>query len=157
MTNAPSAPQNPALPPVPRSRSAYRYWTREKVRFSEVDAVGHANNNAIGVYFETSRVEMLREMGILQTSREVQCVLAKMSLEFIRELAMFDQIEIADAVARIGTSSFTLHSAIFVPRGEEMICAATCEAVCVLVDAQTHRPTPIAPDARAVLEKYTLS
>lgn len=143
-----------SLPPVPRSRDAFTFSSTDKVRFGDVDVVGHANSLAIGGYFETSRVDLLREMGILQTDSHLKCSLAKLTFEYIDELQMFEAVTSADRVAHIGNTSFILQSGLFVTRSGQEICVATCEAVCVLIDPATRRPTPIQPAARAVLERH---
>lgn len=138
----------------PRDAAAYGHWAHDHVRYADLDAVGHANNNAIGVFFEAARVVLLRDMGVAQVGGATLCVLATLNMEFLQEMTIFEQIRIGQKVARIGNSSFTLHSACFVEREGKTVCTATCEAVCVLVDGATHRPTPIPAQARAVLEQY---
>lgn len=143
------------LPPPLRSSDAYDHWSSDHIRYADLDAVGHANNNAIGVLFEHARVEMLRDMGIAQAGGDPLCVLATLNLQFVAELQLFDKVRIGQKVARIGNSSFTLNSALFVKREADEICAATCQAVIVVVDGKTHRPTPIPAHARTILEKHS--
>jgi acyl-CoA thioester hydrolase len=143
-----------SLPPIPRERNAFTFSSTDKVRFGDVDVVGHANSLAIGGFFETSRVDLLREMGILQTDSALKCSLAKLTFDYLDELQMFEAVTSADRVAHIGNTSFTLHSGLFVTRDGQDKCVATCEAVCVLIDPATRRPTPIPASARAVLERY---
>jgi len=144
----------PSLPPPARDVAAYGHWSEDHIRYSDLDAVGHANNNSIGVLFEHARVVMLNEMGIAQDGGDPLCVLATLNLEFVIELKLFDKVRIGQKVARIGNSSFTLHSALFVERDGNSVCGATCQAVIVVVDGKTHRPTPIPAAARSVLEKH---
>ncbi len=147
---------SPAQIPAPdRSSAAYGHWSHDHIRYADLDAVGHANNNAIGVLFEHARVEMLKDMGIEQAGGDPLCVLATLNLEFIAELQLFDKVRIGQKVARIGNTSFTLQSALFVTRDTSEICAATCQAVIVVVDGKLHRPTPIPDHARSTLEKHS--
>jgi acyl-CoA thioester hydrolase len=143
-----------SLPPIPRERAAFTFSSTDKVRFGDVDVVGHANSLAIGGFFETSRVDLLREMGVLQTDGALKCSLAKLTFEYLGEIQMFEVVTSADRVAHIGTTSFILQSGLFVTREGQELCVATCEAVCVLIDPATRRPTPILPAARAVLERH---
>lgn len=144
----------PILPPIARQRSAFRFFSTDKVRFGDIDVVGHANSLAIGSYFEAARVELLREMGVLQTDAHLKCSLAKLTFEYLGELQMFEIVTTGDKVARIGTTSFTLHSALFVTRDGVEVCVATCEAVCVLIDGNNRRPTPLTEPMRQVLERH---
>lgn len=143
------------LPPPSRDFSAYAKWSEDHIRYADLDAVGHANNNAIGVLFEHARVHMLKDLGIEQAGGDPLCVLATLNLEFIAEMYIFDKVRIGQKVARIGNTSFTLQSALFVMRDNKEVCAATCQAVIVLVDGQKHRPTPINDHVRRTLEKYS--
>lgn len=142
------------LPAPSRDLSAYAHWNEDHIRYADLDAVGHANNNAIGALFEHARVALLRDMGIAQDGGDPLCVLATLSLEFIIELQLFDKVRIGQRVARIGNTSFTLDSALFAAREGREVCAATCQSVIVVVDGKHHRPTPIPQNARTVLEKH---
>lgn len=148
------APHADAAHFPPRDTTAYSHWCEDRVRYADLDAVGHANNNAIGVYFESARVELLRNIGVMQVGGAVICVVARLAVDYIHEMQMFEQVRIGQRIARIGNSSVTLQSAIFVKRDGVEVCTAVAEAVCVLVDGVTHRPTPIPPDVRKVLENY---
>jgi len=146
---------HPLIAPPSRDAAAYGHWSSDHIRYSDLDAVGHANNNAIGVIFEHARVHMLRDMGIAQDGGNPLCVLANLNLEFLAELKLFDKLRIGQHVARIGNTSFTLQSALFVNRGEAEICAATCQTVIVVVDGEQHRPFPIPDHARSILQKHS--
>ncbi len=149
------APLPPSpLPPVPRTADAFSFWSTDKIRFGDVDAVGHANSLAIGGIFEASRVELLRDIGISQTDATVKCSLAKLTFEYLDELNMFESVRVGESVARIGNSSFILHSALFVRREDTELCVATCEAVCVLIDTASRRPTAIPALPRTKLGSY---
>lgn len=148
------APQPQLAVKPSQKREDYQYWSAEKVRFSDLDAVGHANNNAVGAFFEAARVELLRDMGIKQVNGDIVCVLATMTVDYLKETHLFEQVHIGQKVARIGNSSFTLHSATFVDRDGQSICTGLCSAVCVLVDGKTHRPVSIPDFAREYLTRH---
>jgi acyl-CoA thioester hydrolase len=135
---------------ISRKPADYRLWTPGRVRFGDLDPLGHANNNAVGLFFDDARIDMLAIIGVSQLTRETLCVLAKMSFEFLAELHMFDDVRIGQRVPRIGNTSFTIHSAIF--RGEQ--CMATGDGVCVLIDAITRKPKPLTEEQRKILGQY---
>lgn len=130
--------------------AAYRFWTEERVRFADLDALGHVNNNAIGVYFETGRVALMEACGGFRPESPWTVVLARSVMEFKAELLYPGTARIGVRVLRLGNSSLTLGAAIF--SGDT--CIATQEGVCVIVDAATHRPTPLSPALRAALSEY---
>lgn len=136
--------------PVSRTSGDYHMWMEGRVRFGDLDPLGHANNNSIGNFFDDARVKLLMEMGINQIRGDVQCVMAKITLEFLAELHIFDDVRIAQRVPHIGRTSFVIHSAVF--RGDQ--CMATGDAVCVLIDTATRKPTPVTDEMRTRLVPY---
>src|SRR6185312_12888906 len=43
--------------------SFYRHWIEDRVRFADLDPLGHCNNAAIGGFFESSRVALFADAG----------------------------------------------------------------------------------------------
>lgn len=136
--------------PILTDPAAYRFWTEERVRFADLDALGHVNNNAIGVYFESGRVSLMEACGRFGTGSTWSVVLARSVTEFKAELLYPATARIGLRVLRLGNSSLTLGIAIF----RDDTCIATQEAVCVIVDAVTHRPMPLPADLRTALGTY---
>lgn len=126
---------------------SYRFWWEERVRFNDLDALGHVNNNAIGVYFEQARIALLMEAGGFRDGDAWTVVLARSLIEFKAELLYPNTVRIGVRGLRLGTSSMTIGVGIFL--GD--LCIATQEAVCVVVDKATHRPTPLPEPLRAAL------
>ncbi|WP_042689375.1 thioesterase family protein [Azospirillum sp. B506] len=129
------------------SPDLYRFWWEERVRFNDLDAVGHVNNNAIGVFFEQARIALLHGAGGFRDGDPWTVVLARSLIEYKAELLYPNTVRIGARTLRVGTSSITLGCAIFL--GDR--CIATQEAVAVIVDKAAHRPTPIAEPLRAKL------
>ena len=138
------------LTPGPTSPGAYRFWTGERVRFADLDALGHVNNNAIGVYFEQGRVDFLQECGGFRDADPWTVVLARSLIEYKAELRYPATLRIGVRVLKLGNSSLVVGAGVF--EGDR--CIATQEAVCVIVDKAEHRPTPIPEGLRAVLARY---
>lgn len=134
------------VPDLTRPES-YRFWWEERVRFNDLDALGHVNNNAIGVYFEQARIALLMEAGGFRDGDAWTVVLARSLIEFKAELLYPNTVRIGVRGLRLGTSSMTIGVGIFL--GDR--CIATQEAVCVIVDKATHRPTPLPEPLRAAL------
>ncbi|SMH56758.1 acyl-CoA thioesterase [Azospirillum agricola] len=127
----------------------YRFWWEERVRFSDLDALGHVNNNAIGVYFEQARIAMVIEGGGFREGNDWTVVLARSVIEYKAELLFPNSIRVGVRPLRVGNSSLTIGAGIFL--GDR--CIATQEAVCVTVDKAAHRPTPIPESLRAALAR----
>ncbi|WP_029010737.1 acyl-CoA thioesterase [Azospirillum halopraeferens] len=128
--------------------AGYRFWIEERVRFADLDALGHVNNNTLGVYFEQGRVAFLGEAFASDLPWTV--VVARLVTEFKAELLYPATVRVGMRALRLGNTSATLGSAIF--HGDRLI--ATQEAVSVIVDRHTHRPVPVPGEVRSRLAEH---
>ena len=131
-------------------QSRYKYWSEDYVRFSDLDALGHVNNNAIGEYFENSRAIMFKETLPGWPHRQQLFVLAHISIDYRAELHMPASLRIGTRVLGFGKSSMRMCSAIF--KGEKGLAYA--ETVSVLIEHASRKPIEISPELRKVLMKY---
>ena len=128
----------------------YKHWTLDHVRFSDLDPLGHVNNNAIGQYFENARAALFMEVTPEWPRRDRLFVLARIAMDFRRELHMPADLRIGTAVLRLGHTSLILGSALF--HGEDGIAYA--ETVSVFIDNTTRKPVEIPNELRSILERY---
>lgn len=128
----------------------YRFWEPEKVRFADLDMVGHVNNSAISSYFEQARVALLHGCGGFQESSSWTVVIARSLIEYKSELLYPATVRTGVKITRLGNTSLGIGSAIFL--GDR--CIATHEGVCVIVDKATHRPIPLPESLRTALAAY---
>lgn len=139
--------------------SIYRHWTDEHVRFNDLDPLGHANNNAIGVYFESGRVEFHDAIGLRDTM-EHQFVAARIATDFRAEVHRPNRLRVGIGVLRVGRTSWTVGCGLFIVDGEgdrqAYRCVATSECVLVLIDTTTRRPIPVPDLARDALAGHLL-
>jgi acyl-CoA thioester hydrolase len=126
---------------------SYRFWIDEHVRFADLDPLGHANNGAIGAYFEAARVALFDACGNEVGSSGRSVVLARIAIDFRAELRRDARLRVGAKVTRIGRTSVNLASAVFA--GD--VLAAGSEAVCVLFDLATRRPAEVPDELRARL------
>jgi acyl-CoA thioester hydrolase len=77
-------------------------------------------------------------------------VLARIRIDFLRELNWPGDVVVGTAVTRIGRSSTTLAQAIF----RDGVAVATAESVGVLMDSSARRATPLPEAARAALVDF---
>ena len=99
-------------------RDSYCKWTREIIRYADLDPVGHVNNNAYGLFIENART-----MLFLDAEREIkselnlgsQCdwVLRKLDIDFLREIHYPGEVEVGIAITRIGKSSMVVNHGVF--------------------------------------------
>lgn len=143
----------PASSPVPTDPAALPFRVAETVRFNDLDSLGHANNNAFGVYFESGRVALHRAVDTAVRAPGTQIVLARIAIDYLAELLYGQTVTVGIGFARLGTTSWTTWSALFA----DGRCAAVSEAVTVLIDDASRRPVPLPDALRAACAPYLLT
>ncbi len=129
--------------------SYYNHWIDETVRFHDLDAYNHVNNNVIGIYFECARMAHLEKVQPKGWLTDAHFVLAKNTILFMNELRYPNKIRIGQRVLRLGETSMTSCGGIFL--GDT--CIALGETVSVWIGSKTRRPEKIPADIRAALER----
>jgi acyl-CoA thioester hydrolase len=131
-------------------RSAYAFWTRDTVRFSDIDRYRHINNVAVATYCETGRVEFAEKLWPGSTAGEgAGWVIAKLTVTFLAQAHYPGQVEIGTRVERVGRTSCVFGQGVF----KDGACFATAEAVMVWLDlADGGRAAPFPPAMRDRLE-----
>lgn len=149
MPDLPSA-HSSAPGPAPRLND-FVCIARDKMRYGDTDRQGHVNNAAFSTFFETGRVELLfsNETDLLGPDGSI--VIARLTIDFRKELKWPGEVDIGTRIATIGRSSLRCEQALF-NQGD---CIATAESIVVLTDANTRRSKPFSHEARAYLESKT--
>lgn len=122
-------------------------------RFCETDLLGHVNNTALPAWFEQARLPFFTLFCTdvaLASRSNFPLVLAHLDLDFRREIRLGTDVEIHTRVARLGTSSFTVHQEAW-QRGE--LCAEG-HVVLVHFDHVSRQSRPLTPALRARLETW---
>ena len=133
-------------------RASFKLFTPVTIRFCDTDKLGHINNVSIASYFEAGRCELYYRLitAAGQAVRdEIDFVLARITIDFRRELHYPGAVEIASRLTRVGTKSVTSGYACFV--GDE--CFSTAEAINVFFDPKARRSLEPPPSLRALLER----
>jgi acyl-CoA thioester hydrolase len=128
----------------------YRHWADDHVRFSDLDPLGHTNNNAIGEYFENARAALFMEVTPSWPHRDTIFVLARISIDYRHELHMPAELRIGTCVLGFGRTSMRMASALFFAKTG----IAYAETVSVLIEEKSRKPVEIPAELRAVLMKY---
>lgn len=126
------------------SVTAYDFWTRDIVRFSDIDRYRHINNVAVATYCETGRVEFAEWLWPGSTAGEGSgWVIVRLTVTYLAQAHYPGQVEIGTRVERVGRTSCTLGQGLF----KDGVCFASAESVLVwLALADGGRPASF-PDA----------
>lgn len=130
--------------------SRYPLWTNDHVRFCDLDALGHVNNNAMGTYFENARAKLLNLITPGWPWGEAIFVLVHTCITFRHELHMPARLRIGTCVLKTGTTSMKVANALF--HGDTPI--AYSESTSVLIDSQTRAPMQITDELRKIIAPY---
>lgn len=142
------APETPLTEGLPATDpAAYPFWSEERIRFADLDLLGHVNNVAFMVYAESGRVEFLRHTGLWQPGVPRNNVVARIELDYRRELGYPGLVRMGLRVLKVGTRSFTLGQGFF--SGE--VCAATVVATLVRFDSQARQTVMLDEAERQLL------
>lgn len=125
------------------TRSDYAHYVAIKVKWGEMDSLGHVNNTVFYRYSEDGRIDYIHGIadgGDTQTSDGP--LLADLRCSFRQQLRFPADVEIGTRVSRMGRSSIDLEQCLFFADSEEVI--AVYQTVIVWFDfgAQTSMRVP---------------
>jgi acyl-CoA thioester hydrolase len=109
------------------------------VRFADLDPNQHVNNAVYATYFETGRVTLVKDRSTGLMPDGFGWVLVRLDIHFRAELRWPDRLEMGLGLTKFGRTSVTLDQVVF----SDGKCVASAQAVTVLFDEATRKPTPL--------------
>lgn len=134
-------------------RGAYPVIVPHPVRYNDTDRQGHVNNATFSTYFEFARTEFMFRIARGFLADGCEPVLARIEIDFRAELHFPATIDIALAIAHVGTASVRFAHAVFL--GET--CIASGDSIVVQVHTPTRRPQAWSEAQRALMAGYGLA
>ncbi|HEY7208547.1 MAG TPA: thioesterase family protein [Gaiellaceae bacterium] len=125
-------------------RPPFKYSALTRVGFSDTDAQGIVYYGRYLPYFDLSRTEYLRHLGLLGGTGEGQFVARALTVEYLAPARFDDTIEVFCRQSRIGRTSVTFEHAAY--RLEDDLLLVTARQTLVYVDLADRRACPV-PDA----------
>ncbi len=91
----------------------YKISTQVKVRFADVDTMGHANNAKFFTYMEQARLEYFRQLGDLDFRQmeippKKSVILASIQCDFLSPAFLDETLEVKIRTVSLGRSSFNM-------------------------------------------------
>jgi acyl-CoA thioester hydrolase len=116
------------------------------VQWGDQDAFHHVNNTVYLRWFESSRIEYTRKLGLweLIESQGIGPILASTKIDYRRPLIYPDTVKVGSKIVKVGRTSMTLEHRVVGMNANAV--AAEGMAVIVLYDYKKSEPCPI-PDA----------
>lgn len=124
-----------------------------QIRFGDIDAMGHINNNIYFSYFDlgkTSYFEKICPTAISWTDGLI--VVAHIEVDFFSPIYYKESIVVDTKIIRLGEKSGTVMQQIRNVKSNEIKCR--CTSVFVAYDANTQSSIPIPDSWREVISKY---
>jgi acyl-CoA thioester hydrolase len=144
LVNAPaSSDQTPRLEDFP-------YRLTDNVRFADLDPNGHVNNAVYASYFETGRVTLVKDRSNGLMPEGLGWIMVRLDIHFRAELHWPGTIEMGLGVAKFGRTSVTFDQVVF----SQGRCVASAQAITVLIDDATRKPTPLTGEVIANFQPW---
>lgn len=123
-----------------------------RIRFRDVDVLGHVNNISYLVYTEEVRVDFFREVLGLEISRNIPFFMVNIQCTYRKPIFLKDDMIVTLMVDKVGNSSIHL-SYEFINKTTGKI-HGTAKSSHVHVNRKTERPKPLPQDLRDKLAPY---
>ena len=119
-------------------------FTKIVPRVSETDGVGHINNVFVPIWFEAGRRDVFRIFSPKLDFINWKLSLVKVTVEYVDQLYLAEDVEVRTGVEKIGTSSFTIKEEI---HQTNRICAKG-QAIYVNYNFRDKKSEPISNEIR---------
>ena len=94
----------------------------ERVRFRDLDPMGHVNNAVYLTYIESARVAFLQDLGAAPTLEDMSIIVARIEIDFRAPVGLGEEVEVSVHASRFGGKSFDLEYVLRV--GETVVAEA---------------------------------
>ena len=134
----------------------FKHKIQIRVRFSEVDCRRIVHNANYLIYFETGRIEYLKEIGenvkVYDNINEPDVVLVRNEINYRSSARFDDMLDIYTRVSTIKNTSFIFEGLIVKTKTREII--ADNIAVHVVLDSKTGKPTQVKESFIVNVKRY---
>ena len=129
------------------------FVTTQKLRFCDTDRLGHVNNAVYGVMCEAGRSELMLLAGLLEPQSGHGVVIARLELDFLREMNWPGEIRIETAIHRIGQKSIQVHQKLH----QDGTLVARATSILAVIDTTKRRAVPITEAWRESLGRWLVA
>lgn len=122
-----------------------------QLRFSDIDQLGHVNNNVVFSLYDMAKTEYFQSL-FSKYVGDVVLVVASTSANFMHPVYYDNKLEIQTAVVRLGHKSITIAQRMV--DSETGRVASTCRSVVVCFSKKQNCSVDIPYDARKVITDF---
>ena len=118
--------------------------TSIRIRFADIDAMGHVTNSVYLIYFEQARIDWFGKLiGSEWNWTEYGMVVVKNEVEYLRPLFLNDTCEVDTFIDHLSNKSITLSYQVYRTRKGKKRLAAKGSSVLVCFDHKTQKSIPV--------------
>lgn len=121
-------------------------------RVADTDALRHINNTVLPCWFEEARTPLFRIFNPTMDFDNWNLIMARMEVDYLKQIFFHSQVEIKTWISRIGNSSLDIMQELY-QNGN--VCARS-KVICVHFDFKTQKSISIDGDLRKELEAHLM-
>jgi len=135
-------------------RKQFDIWMPVEVRWADMDAMGHVNNAAYFLYFESARVRFYDslEVGAWYERDRQGFALVTTTCNFRHEVRYPATLDVGTRVTKLSRRSLHFEQAMFFHDTDSLVADGT--SVLVWLDYEQHKAVEFPPPLRARLEEH---
>ena len=130
---------------LPKDIKLYKNIFDEKVRWGDTDGYNHVNNVSISRYFESARVNIIRNL----ETEKYSFVIVNFEICYIDQIFYPSLIQVGSSLTRIGNKSITFTQALFVKN----VCKSIARSTLAYADIIEKKSYNIDTKTRNILIK----
>ena len=133
----------------------FRHKISIKVRFSDLDAMGHVNNASYLSYLEEARLAYYNQVLKVNTNNlDFNAVIARIEIDYVDQIRLGDDIEVYTRTSKIGSKSSDVEHIVVVTTGGNKKIAARALTKLVSFDYRKNTSIPVSEGAKKVIEEF---
>jgi len=110
-------------------RATFQHWVRHTIRYNDQDPVGHVNNAAMATFLEQGRTMFIYPLMRQHSGPELELVLARVTIDYLREVHFPGAVDIGSRVSHVGNKSFKLVHGVFKDDSDDCVTTGDCTLV----------------------------
>jgi acyl-CoA thioester hydrolase len=121
----------------------YKSVVNIKVRYDDLDTLGHVNNKTYLSYLEESRIKYMTDvLGLKTDLLDFDVVVGRVDIKYLAPLFLIDNVSVYTRIARIGEKSYDFECWVVTQNGNEIKPSAYAIVTLVSVDKKTGKTKP---------------
>jgi len=114
-----------------------------RVRYDDLDTLGHVNNKTYLSYLEESRIRYMTDvLGFKKESLDFDVVVGRIDISYLAPLHLNDSVFVYTRISRIGEKSFDFQCYVTKTLNEKDVTAAYAIVTMVSVNQKTGKTKP---------------